>query len=620
MHFRHSLKDSPQHQCPMAVPPLSPLGESDLQMLEKLGKNIRDPWVIGNQVANRLDPWSDGSERNKRAALPMAGPAPQPGVTRSRSMERVPVERAPVERTKADRGGWKGGVCPAFATLAAVRPLVDMTGRNMKFSLNNFGVTADQPRLAKADAFRRPKVSVYIPTRNYGRFLKQAMDSVMGQTIDEWEALIFLDGAEDESEEIANQYAQMAPNKVRVFKNDTPRGLQYCANKAIQESRGDFIMRLDADDYLDENALLVLSSYLAKNPDVALVYPNYFYIGETGEIIDVDIRKKIGREVKVLDLPAHGACTMIRKRVLKSIGGYDENLKAQDGYDIWLRIVGRYPVANVSTPLFFYRQHGSSLSRDQNLILSAQSEIRAAHVNRAGPQGNVALKTVGLIGAKYSYPRLPGLALREVGGRPLLDYTIEAARGSETLTDIVVTTDADEVVDYCAKAHPDVRVLKRPPELCDDFAKVEHVIYHALEQLEGIYNGNPDIVAFINSNAPLLTADHVKNAVNTLIVHNTDSVVSVYEDSDFHYVHGANGLMPVSRDRHMQLRFERDALYADNRAIRVAWREAITKESFRGQRVGHFLMPMMNSYRIRTAEDFEMVKAIIENVMPRQKD
>ena len=220
-----------------------------------------------------------------------------------------------------------------------------------------------------------------------------------------------------------------------------------------------------------------------------------------------------------------------------------------------------------------------------------------------------------MIGAKYSYPGLPGLALREIKGKPLIDYTVDVARNSEVFDQIVVTTDAQEVIEYCEKRHPDILVIKRPPELCDDFAKAEHVIHHALEDLEAVHGKNPDIVAFINSNAPLLTADHVKNAVNTLQVHNTDSVVSVYEDSDFHYIHGSNGLTPVSRDRHMQLRFERDALYADNRAIRVAWREAITKDSFRGSRVGHFLMPMLHSYRIRTAEDFQLVRLIIENVL-----
>lgn len=486
----------------------------------------------------------------------------------------------------------------------------------MKFDPPKPDLSKERHRLADLKAYRRPKVSVYIPSHNYGRFLGDAITSVFNQTMDDWEALIFIEGDQDDSEDVARHYAYLAPEKVRVFKHTPPKGLQYCANKAIQEARGDFVMRLDGDDYLDENALLVLSAYLEKHPDVALVYPNYFYVAENGDIIDVDIRKKIGEEVKVLDLPAHGACTMIRKRVLKAIGGYDENMKAQDGYDIWLSIVGRYPVANVSTPLFFYRQHSSSLSRDANLILSAQSKIRDVHASRNdNRQSPVEIKAIGLIGAKLSYPRLPGLALREIKGKPLLDYAIEAATGSGVFDRIVVSTDAPEVMDHCAQHHPDVLMLRRPEDLSDDFAKVEHIIHQAVEELEDVHDLHPDIVAFINSNAPLLTADHVKNALNTLLLHNTDSVVSVYEDMDFHYVHGALGLTPVSRDRHMQLRFERDALYADNRAIRIAWREAITKESFRGSRVGHFVMPMTHSYRIRTAEDFALVKSIIENIL-----
>lgn len=587
-------------------------------MHQNQGKNVEKPWVIDGKNFDRMDPW-DAADTTFVTPFASAGPAPASDAETATTVGGPYADRDLLAQS-VERLAVPSGACPAFACLPPGRAPLAMTGKSMKHGPTNYVSRPDEHNPAHLQALHRPKVSVYIPTRSYGRFLKQAVDSVFSQTFDDWEILIFLDGAKDESEEIARHFATLEPTKVRIFKNEEPKGVQYCANKAIQEARGDFIMRLDADDYLDENALLVLSSYLQKNPEVALVFPNYFYVAENGDIIDVDIRKKIGREVKVLDLPAHGACTMIRKRVLKSIGGYDENLKAQDGYDIWLKIVGRYPVANVSTPLFFYRQHGNSLSRDTNLILSAQSEIREAHVNRTDRQNSVSLKAVALIGAKLSYPGLPRLALREIKGKPLLNYTIEAARGSGTLDEILVTTDSDEVVEYCVANHPDIRVLKRPPALCDDFAKVEHVIFHALQELEAAHDSNPDIVAFINSNAPLLSADHVKNAINTLLVHNTDSVVSVYEDSDFHYIHGANGLTPVSRDRHMQLRFERDALFADNRAIRVAWREAITKESFRGSRVGHFLMPMINSYRIRTPEDFDLVKAIIENVLDDKSD
>ena len=84
-------------------------------------------------------------------------------------------------------------------------------------------------------------------------------------------------------------------------------------------AKGEYIIRLDADDYLDESALLVMAKYLDANQDIALVYPNYYYVNEEGNFLGLERRKIIGKEVEVLDLPAHGACTMVRKRILKSI-------------------------------------------------------------------------------------------------------------------------------------------------------------------------------------------------------------------------------------------------------------------------------------------------------------
>ena len=88
-------------------------------------------------------------------------------------------------------------------------------------------------------------------------------------------------------------------------------------------------------------------------------------------------RRKVGADARLLDLPAHGACTMVRKRVLKAVGGYSETADAQDGYELWLKVLQRYhaQVANVATPLFYYRQHGSSLSTDRDRILAARRDI-----------------------------------------------------------------------------------------------------------------------------------------------------------------------------------------------------------------------------------------------------
>ena len=248
---------------------------------------------------------------------------------------------------------------------------------------------------------QKPKVTVYIPSYNYARYLEKAVESIHSQIYSNWELIIIDDGSTDETIEIAQKLKALYPADTKVIRNDKPLGLFKCANIALKIARGEYFMRLDADDYLDESALLVMATYLNNNPDIALVYPNYTYVDQNGAFLHTENRKKIGEEDILLDQPAHGACTMVRKRVLKTVGGYTESNDAQDGYELWLKISTRYQIANVTTPLFFYRQHANSLSRDSTKLLKSRRRIKRQQVAR--DTGSVSPRIVFIVPAVFMY-------------------------------------------------------------------------------------------------------------------------------------------------------------------------------------------------------------------------
>ena len=95
-------------------------------------------------------------------------------------------------------------------------------------------------------------------------------------------------------------------------------------------------MRLDADDWLDVNAIEIMYSKLEKNKKIELLFADYYEVNQTGKILHT-IRRHDFKSVKLFDQPAHGACTLFRTKTLILNGGYDENFTAQDGVDIWLR-------------------------------------------------------------------------------------------------------------------------------------------------------------------------------------------------------------------------------------------------------------------------------------------
>ena len=146
------------------------------------------------------------------------------------------------------------------------------------------------------------KVTVYIPTYNYGRYLAQAVDSVLAQTLGDWELIVINDGSTDNTSEVLEAYRDNP--QIRIV-DQANKGLNVTNNIALRLARGEYITRLDGDDYMDENLLMILSSTLDSKPEAGLVYPDYYHVDEDGEVIEIVRREKIDDESQLLDLPAH---------------------------------------------------------------------------------------------------------------------------------------------------------------------------------------------------------------------------------------------------------------------------------------------------------------------------
>ena len=453
-----------------------------------------------------------------------------------------------------------------------------------------------------------PKITVYIPCHNYGRFLAQAVESVLRQTREDWELILIDDGSRDATAQIAAGFLGRHPDRVRLIRHPEARGLRACANAALQAARGEYILRLDADDYLDDNALLVLASALDRHPEVSLVYPNYTYVDEVGNVLGVEHRKRVGLEAQLLDLPAHGAGSMIRTQTLKSLGGYDERHDGQDGHELWLKMLHRYGIASVHTPLFYYRQHPASKSNDEARLLKARQGIKQEIAK--GRDGAGTLRRAAIVPAKNTYAHLPDIVLREVAGSPLIDYTLQAALQTGLFEQILVTTDDPRVVEHCERVGG-VSAILRSPGLSGERAFESQVVLEAVQHLEQKTGLRADLLAVLSVHTPLRRAEHIQEAVDTLLLYNADSVLSVYEDCGLHFVHGKEGLTPLNPAMHRQIRLEREGLYESNGAVRVLWRDILTEQDLAGRRVGHITMTREESFQIKSLFDLRLMEHLL---------
>jgi len=462
-----------------------------------------------------------------------------------------------------------------------------------------------------------PLVTVYIPARNYGRYLQQAVDSVRQQLYPNWELFIVDDASTDETGVIAAQAQQRDPARIRLVSNPEPQGLQRVANRVLALAGGRYIIRLDADDWLDESALLLMVAKLESDPRLGLVYGNYFYTDSHGHVIGVERRQKLGSEDGARHLPPHGACTMVRTRELKAVGGYSEDVDAQDGWDLWHKLMHRVQAASLEAPLFYYRQHEQSLSRNDRRLLTARDRILAKARMRL--DGSYKPSCLAVIPVRESYPGFEGVPYVELDGRSLLQRAMQSAQDAQGITETIVTSQSEGVLAFATDLHRRGLVgahlpVHRPPEMARARIRLPEILIHAGEAYHGTRGKYPDVVVFLSLHAPLRRAVDVDKAIDTLRLHTCDSVVSVCEEVEPVFAHGRDGLQLLNPGRFDGLAYERERLYRFNGAVLAVWWDVLAEGDLFGQRIGYVEMGQEDSVQIKRPLDVESLRVRLDAV------
>jgi CMP-N-acetylneuraminic acid synthetase len=450
-----------------------------------------------------------------------------------------------------------------------------------------------------------PKITVYMPNYNYGQYIEEAIQSVQNQVFKDWELIIIDDGSTDNSDEVLERYS--TDEKITIIKQKN-KGLNITNNVAIRLSRGKYIVRLDADDYLDENFLTVLSSILDDKKNIGLVFPDYHHVDPKGLIIETIRREKISDSNSLLDLPAHGACTMYRKEVLLNLGSYDEEFSCQDGYDIWIRFIEKYKPYNINVPLFYYRQHDSNLTKSSERILDTRSAIKRKFVES---RSELHLNVLGILMVHQSSIYKQNGPFVKIDNKNLIDYALEQAVLSEFLSDIVVSSDDIDVREYIDNSYPDVMNIERSNEVSDFNANTVDIAQDAIKKVESKTNKKYDAICLLSISTPLLKSKHIDHAINTLQVFGVDSVRSISEEFSPCYRHESDGLIGINIFDGKLPRLERNAIYKDNGAILLTKRHCIEDRTLTGEKVSHITMLPEESIKVNSDFEFWLAEKII---------
>jgi glycosyltransferase involved in cell wall biosynthesis len=211
-----------------------------------------------------------------------------------------------------------------------------------------------------------PSISVLLSCYNGARWLDDAIKSVLNQTFKDFEFLLVDDGSTDNSLEIINIFAKIDPRIVVISKINT--GLADSLNVGIQQARGEWIARLDADDISEPTRLEKQLEFVQKNPEVVLLGTGLMLINEKG--IPVKSFRYPGDHSSLLKklytsgkFPAHSSA-FFRTSVVRSIGGYRPRIRRAQDRDLWLRLSEVGQLASIDEPLVKIRRHSEQVSHE----------------------------------------------------------------------------------------------------------------------------------------------------------------------------------------------------------------------------------------------------------------
>jgi glycosyltransferase involved in cell wall biosynthesis len=398
-----------------------------------------------------------------------------------------------------------------------------------------------------------PRISVYLPSHNYGRFLGEAIESVLRQTVDDWELIVIDDGSTDETSSVMDLYR----GHPRIFLHRKEGiGLTAVCNFALGQARGKYVVRLDGDDVFDENILLVLGNMLDRDPKLALVFPDFYLVDQFGDVFGQERRKRLDSRSHAIDMPPNGACTLVRADVLKEVGGYREDLGAQDGFDLWTKVVSRYKCANVNLPLFYYRRHGENLTTNTQRIINARRQIKkdAARERLATPR-----PVLAVIPCRRNFDFMPDVWNEKVGGASLLDRDIRVCLSSDMFDHIVVTSDNPETAEaVCRFNDPRLRFVLRDPKSTIRTASVVSTLEMIARDLDPELKGMT-VLRYIQS--PFVTVDTLEEAISTLAMSEADSSNGVEEIGGQVFRRTRHGIELLNRLG--ELRSDFDKIYRD---------------------------------------------------------
>lgn len=223
---------------------------------------------------------------------------------------------------------------------------------------------------------------------------------------------------------------------------------------------------------------------------------------------------------------------------------------------------------------------------------------------------------LGIIPARGGSKGLVGKNLYPVAGKPLLAWTLEQAKSSIMLDDILVSSDSDEILDLADNYS--VSSVRRPPEISRDSSSTEEALIHGVAEYERRYDGKIDEIVLLQATSPLRTDCDIDEAIETFRKQSLDSLFSATKLNDL-------TIWNKDRDVWRSINFDyknrlprqnAEVNYVENGSIYICRKDILETYANRlGGNIGIYLMKQWQTWEIDTLEDIELIEFYMNRYM-----
>ncbi|MFH1662278.1 MAG: NAD(P)-dependent oxidoreductase [Candidatus Falkowbacteria bacterium] len=227
-------------------------------------------------------------------------------------------------------------------------------------------------------------------------------------------------------------------------------------------------------------------------------------------------------------------------------------------------------------------------------------------------------KILGIITARGGSKGIPKKNIKNLAGKPLIAYTIEAAKKSALLTRCIVSTDSEEIADIAREYGADIPFI-RPDDLAQDNSTSIDVVKHALNFLKNYKGEEYDYLMILQPTSPLRSAKDIDECVKKIVDTNADSVMSMFELVDFSLKKlkkiENDIIMPIEEEgKESSQRQDLTKLYKRNCAIYLTKTDLIMQGDLFGKDSRAYVMPEKRSIDINKPIDFEIAEFFINKI------